>query len=183
MVENDYSAERIAARMEIQDRIHQFARGVDRRDWQLMRSVFHPDATDDHCVFKGTVDGLIRWAQERHASGIHLSIHHVSNIQIEFASDTVALVETYCYAWQRVTVKATADGPEQLTDMFMANRYVDRFTKRAATWKIERRLTVFEAGRGFPVLDDAVKPGADWLTGRRDSSDTLMRERAALGLV
>ena len=37
---------RLADRQAIEDTIARYARGVDRRDWDLVRSTYHPDATD-----------------------------------------------------------------------------------------------------------------------------------------
>lgn len=57
---NDYSPERIADRMQIQDCMYRWCRSVDRLDFDLMKTVFHPDATDAHGAYDGGVDGLMR---------------------------------------------------------------------------------------------------------------------------
>ncbi|MBR8103528.1 nuclear transport factor 2 family protein, partial [Burkholderia multivorans] len=38
-----------------------YARGVDRRDWECVRSAFFEDCHDDHADFKGTRDAFIAW--------------------------------------------------------------------------------------------------------------------------
>ena len=48
-------------REQIRDVIYRYARGVDRRDYELVRSCYHPNATDDHGSYKGDVDGFITW--------------------------------------------------------------------------------------------------------------------------
>ena len=45
--------EELIARQEITDVLHRYCRAVDRRDPDLLRSVYHPDATDDHGVYAG----------------------------------------------------------------------------------------------------------------------------------
>ena len=61
-----YSPERVADRLQIQDLIYRWCRSIDRLDFDAMRSVFHPDATDTHGAYDGGVDGLIEWIRERH---------------------------------------------------------------------------------------------------------------------
>src|SRR5215210_6467344 len=58
---------RLIDRAGIQDLMARYARSVDRRDWDAVRSTFHPDAHDDHGDYKGDVDGFITWVSERHA--------------------------------------------------------------------------------------------------------------------
>jgi hypothetical protein len=48
-----------------------YRRGIDRMDWDLVRSCYHPGATDDHGPFRGSVEQFIR---RRVASG--LRVHH-----------------------------------------------------------------------------------------------------------
>ena len=40
-------------RQEINDCIHRYTRGLDRHDDELLRSVFHPDAIDNHAHVAG----------------------------------------------------------------------------------------------------------------------------------
>jgi hypothetical protein len=64
--------------MAIQDVLYRYARGVDRRDWELVRSVYHPDATDDHGGYRGGVDGLLDYLRARHEH-IEQSLHVITN--------------------------------------------------------------------------------------------------------
>jgi hypothetical protein len=84
---NDYSPERIADRMQIQDTMYRWCRSVDRLDFDAMRQVFHPEAVDHHGAFDGGVEGLIDWIGNRHRT-IPFSMHAVSNMLIEFAGPT-----------------------------------------------------------------------------------------------
>lgn len=185
-----YSTAYLAARAEIQDRINSWGRGVDRRDWALAESIFHPGGVDDHGIYAGSIEGLIEMLKQRH-KGITMSVHCFTNILIEFASETTALAECYGLVWQRYSaedkaVRAAISGGNDTSDspfdMFMAVRYVDQFTLRSGQWRIERRTTVFEATAKHDVPEDAPKMGATWTLGKRDDTDTIMQLRKRLGI-
>ena len=72
--ENKHALHRLLDKSEIYDSICRYARGIDRGDWDLVRSTYHPDADDDHVEYKGGIDGLIEWLDKRFA-GIDNSMH------------------------------------------------------------------------------------------------------------
>src|ERR1017187_6199738 len=78
-VKNQYTGERIADRMAIQDALYKWCRAIDRLDYEGMRAAFHPDGTDSHGAYNGGGDGLVEWVRERHKP-IPFSSHQVSNI-------------------------------------------------------------------------------------------------------
>ena len=43
-------------KQEIEEVVLRYCRGIDRRDFDLVRSCYHPDARDRHGSFDGTVD-------------------------------------------------------------------------------------------------------------------------------
>ena len=180
---------RLSDRCEIQDLLARYARGVDRRDWDLVRSIFHADAHDDHGEYKGGVDGFIDWVSQRHAR-IEQSMHFLGNCLIEFAGDDVALVETYFIAMQRLDADAgTArtllaqggvDTGDAAVDVDILGRYIDRVERRESTWRIARRIVAFDSIRTRPVSSGGLD--ANWARSRRDENDPLVAARAALGL-
>src|SRR5690606_25496847 len=99
--------QRIADRLEIQDVMARYARGVDRRDWELVRAAFFEDGTDHHTDFKGKRDEFIEWVSGKHAT-VDKSTHLLGNSLIEFASDTVAVSETYFHATLELGAAAKA---------------------------------------------------------------------------
>lgn len=191
-IQDAYSPERIADRLQIQDCMYRWCRAVDRLDFSGIREVFHPDAVDLHGAFNGPVDGLVEWIRERHA-GIPFSMHAVSNILIEFAGLDLALVETYVRTTQRYPAEARA-ALDQLAggkagaagggmDLMTCSRYVDRFERRADhRWKIAKRTLVADWKQFVPVPADMPQPPASQETGRRSQDDLVFRERRALGL-
>ena len=40
--------EAAVAKLEIQEALARYARGIDRQDVELAKSAYHPDATDEH---------------------------------------------------------------------------------------------------------------------------------------
>lgn len=126
--------EELIARQEITDVLHRYCRAVDRRDPDLLRSAYHPDATDDHGVYSGPVDGLVEFML---GDGLEMIHHAISNIVIERDGD-VARVECYLDAVHR-RVDATGSWDEMLKA-----RYLDRFERRDGEWRIASRRVAME---------------------------------------
>lgn len=190
-IKDQYTAERIADRMAIQDVLYKWCRAIDRLDGDGMRAAFHPDAIDDHAAYVGGVDGLVKWILQRHKP-IPFSSHQVSNILIEFATADLALVETYIRTLQRYPADAKASlaqlsggqaGREGIgIDLLTASRYVDRFERRNGEWRIAHRTLIQDWKQLMEVPENAPKPQPGWLVGRRDNQDFIYLARAELGI-
>jgi hypothetical protein len=181
---------RLADRAAIHDAMLRWVRAVDRREWNLVREAFHPDAYDDHGIYRGNLEGLVVWLSERHATISHSS-HVVSNILIEFADEDSAIVETYCVAYQRYgssgaktrsDITGGADVRDAPFDMIINGRYVDRFERREGAWKIAHRTVVFDNSMMYPVAAEGPKLNPDWPIGTRDRADPIWKLRAKAGL-
>lgn len=158
-----------------------YARGVDRGDWELVRSTYHPDAQDDHVDFRGGVDELIGWLEERFR-GVESSSHFLGNCHIEFAGRDRALVETY-FVSSRLRTGAGENskmpGPDGAVCRQSWGRYVDLFERRGGRWRVFSRKVVIEQRFNTPVRDASRTPGDYW--GLRGSGDRLYLEQAKLG--
>ena len=66
--------EELVAKQEIHENLLRYARGVDRRDWALVRDTYHDGAIDWHGEFHGDADAFIAWVSERHAT-VPFSMH------------------------------------------------------------------------------------------------------------
>lgn len=141
-----------------------YCRGIDRMDWDMVRSCYHADAIDDHGPFKGNVEGFIKWASELLA-GFQSTTHFIGNQLVEVRGDT-AWAECYCRAYHRK--RATEDTPAM--DWLLNVRYVDRIDKRHGEWRIARRVIVCESERFDPVVG-VQDLRSIWHRGSRDRLD------------
>lgn len=149
-----------------------YCRGIDRLDEALVRSCYHPDATDTHGSFHGSVDQFLEWAFRligRYEATMHLLGNHLCTI-----SGDAAVAETYGVSHHH---SADADPRRNLTVGF---RYLDRFERRdGGPWLIARRIATSEwvsapvEGSRWPVPDSDVR-------GRRGPEDPLYELLAEL---
>ena len=173
--------QRLADRQEIQDALARYARGVDRGDWELVRSAYHPDAHDEHGSFSGGIDGLVSWLADRFQD-VDNSVHFLGNCLIEPTGPDNALVETYF-----VSARLTTKDPHRAIDAGDAlsrqawGRYVDHFTRRDGAWRIARRTVVVDGRFQCPALGGARTAEGSW--GTRDRTDPLHAARSAVGLI
>jgi hypothetical protein len=159
--------EEVIARLEITDVLHRYCRAVDRRDPDLLRSAYHPDATDDHGVYAGPVEGLVEFML---GDGLEMIHHAISNIVIERDGD-VARVECYLDAVHR-RVDDTGSWDELLKA-----RYLDRFERRDGEWRVAHRIVVLE--RAYTtVAIGGKRAGTATTWGRRDGADPSYTQRS-----
>ena len=114
-----------------------YCSGIDRCDEELLRSVYHPGAYDDHGVFKGDAGDFVTFALDSLRTMDLATQHLVSNIRIDLDGDT-ARVESYLVARH---VRDTDGGRQLLT---FGGRYLDGFDRRGGVWKIAHRLVVVD---------------------------------------
>lgn len=183
-----FSAERIADRLEIADVMHRWCRAIDRRDYGVIRGLFHPDGFDSHSPahFEGDVEALIAWISDRHAT-IDFALHSISNLIIEFAGPDDAAVEAVVMAVQHypaegdpVVLKVREVRPGASFDMVAFARYVDHFTRRNGAWRIQKRVVVMDSQMLIEVSGGALAAGSR--VGRRDQDDPIYQLRRELGL-
>jgi ketosteroid isomerase-like protein len=144
--------ERLIDRQEIVDCIHRYTRALDRHDDELLVSVFHEDAVDNHGGWVGGRSEFVEWANHQCHSHLGGHMHHVTSHNCEIEGD-VAHAESYV-----LFVHRYRDGK---TVHVAGGRYVDRLEKRDGEWRIAlRRLvldyryladgTIFGAWDGYP---------------------------------
>ncbi len=162
------TVDELLAKQEIAELSGTYMRGLDRLQPELVRSVFHDDATTDYGFFQGGPDGFAEMAYE--ALKDHLANHHLlGQINITLASEDVAYGEVYFQAFHRLVV----DGREQ--DLFIAGRYVDRYEKRSGVWKIAFRSEINDWARTVDAADEFFRQQPAALRGARAPDDPSCR--------
>jgi len=168
-------------RQQIYDCIVRYCSGVDRFDREMLKSVYHADAMDDHGGFVGGVDEFIDWAFAYHGKYQRDHKHYVLNHRCELDGNT-AHTETY---WLFA-------GNNKLGPAVSAHggRYLDRFERRNGKWAIAARKCIIEWGGALgeiPVPQMALDAYAATGSARRDKTDpsyerplTVTRQKFAL---
>ena len=143
-------------RDEIRRVVMDFARAVDHRDWELLRSCFHPGARDDHGVFAGDAEDYVDWVAENLPQFAERTMHFIGNVIIDLDGETVATAESYVIGYHRYSRE---DGTR--ADWIAAGRYLDRFEKRGGAWRIADRRLLWEWVRDDPVGGEFESFGID----------------------
>ncbi len=150
-------------KQEITELCGTYMRGLDRLDSDLVRSVYHDDATDDRGFFQGGADEFTGFAME--ALREHHANHHmIGQCNIDIEGD-VAFGEIYFNAYHRIVDK----GEEK--DFVVLGRYVDRYEKRGGVWKIAHRSELNDACATVPAADGWLKATPSALRGARGADD------------
>ncbi|MXO74374.1 nuclear transport factor 2 family protein [Altererythrobacter aerius] len=163
------TADEALDRVALADLVMRYCRGVDRRDFALVRSLYWDDAVDHHgAMFDGTADAFVAWLPDAMAP-FELTVHRVTNSLFAIDGDR-AEGEHYAVAYHRTR-------PPQRREIVIGGRYLDRYERRAGTWKFIERSLVFDHGDARPVDETAFEELSGQAPGgtadRSDPSWTL----------
>lgn len=130
----------LVAKDEIRNCLYRINRGMDRIDRALMLSGFHHDAqvcwaAPDYVP----LDQFIEVAMRVQATTSRVQ-HMLGTILIDLGDDH-ANVESYEIGRHLTPM------PDGEKDLFIAARYIDRFSCRSGTWRIDRRLKLIDSIR------------------------------------
>ena len=110
----------LADRLAIGDLLTRYATAVDRRDWDLYRTVFTSDAEIDYTSaggIAGTVDEVVEFLDSA-LSGFEMTQHLVSNVDTSVEGDTARVTAMFnngrqqlpCIKWSDVPGAAKPHG-------------------------------------------------------------------------
>lgn len=152
-------------RADILDCMHRYARGMDRRDRELVRSAYHDGAIDEHIGFVGPVDEFIDWAFAYHRTQTRYQ-HYLLNHTVDIEGDR-AHAETYY-----LFVGTDREPQDHLT--VNGGRYVDRLERRHNRWAIAARVCIVEwhTESASLITDETMGFLAGILTVAHDHTDT-----------
>jgi ketosteroid isomerase-like protein len=123
------------ARDELHQLVTAYCRAVDRADYEALRSLYHPDATDSHGSFStGGVEQFIGQLQAAEPY-VLVSQHNITTTNFVIEGDT-GRGEIYCLVFH------TFAGPKNDIDVIIGGRYLDTYTKHDGRWKFIQRTIV-----------------------------------------
>ncbi|MCB2060067.1 MAG: nuclear transport factor 2 family protein [Novosphingobium sp.] len=136
-------SDRLLDRIAIVELVSRYCRGIDRRDFALVRSLYHDDAIDEHgSMFRGGPDEFVAWLPQVTAAW-ELTRHEISNSVVAIDKDR-AEGEHLVRAWHRTP-------PPDRREFIIHGRYLDRYERRAGEWKFYHRQLVLDHAELRPV--------------------------------
>jgi len=163
----------LADKDEIRDQIYRYCRAIDRMDYDLIQTVWHPDGTIDFS--DGSVDPNYKpgpppvpcmkhfeftWPWR---ATLHTHSHQATNIMIEVDGDRAGSETTSITVLQKLK-----DGKIEQTMIW--GRWLDRWSRRNGRWAIDHRQGVMDCAetREFALapINDVTKHSS-----RRDRQD------------
>jgi ketosteroid isomerase-like protein len=148
----------------LSDLVHTYCRAVDRRDFKLVRTLYHDDAIDHHGhMFIGTADQFVAWLPTAMAQ-FEATVHAVSNLLFKVDGDK-AEGEIYTTAYHRTP-------GDKAQEIVIGGRYLDRYERRGDAWKFIHRALACDWVEVKPVDKEAYKTfAAGAPAGTTDSND------------
>jgi hypothetical protein len=158
-------ADELVAKQAITEVIYTYCRALDRMDWELAQTVWHPEGTADYGanMFQGTGAGFLEWVWVQH-TGMMGHSHQITNVLIDVDGDRAAS-EAYVTA----ALRLPTDGGQAM-EIVSRGRYVDTWSRRDGRWAIDHRRFAedFTSTHTVTPMEPA---DADARTGRRDRDD------------
>lgn len=134
----------LADKQEITDILLLYCRAIDRRDFDLLRRLYWPDAIDDHAVLRGTVEDFIAYSIP-FLEGV-VTAHMVSNVLIDMTGPDSAFSESYFSALHDLPGERGAR-----LERTVGGRYLDGFERRRGEWRIASRTVAIDWYRETPA--------------------------------
>ena len=129
-------SDKVSDRLELSDLLDAYARGIDTKDWDLVASVFTPDATLDYSAFggpKGSPADVISWVSAS-VSAFPMTQHHITNRTFEIDGDAASS------AAELFAPMGMAAGEGKMTMLFTGGVYNDTYRRTPDGWKISSRV-------------------------------------------
>jgi len=155
--------------MALHELVQNYCRAVDRRDYALLETIYHPDSIDDHTPeFKGSGPEFVRWSpsiMERFAFTQHVIINASFIVEGDIAQGECFMVAYHL------------GNKEPQRETIAHGRYLDRYEKRDGVWRILHRKTVFDWSEARPYDKELFTRISRGTTkGRPDENDPLYSE-------
>lgn len=138
-------------RREIEDLVYTYCRAVDRRDFELLRSIYFEDAIDEHGgMFSGQAGDFVDWLSGAMGPTL-VTQHQITNMHIVLDGD-YGEGEIYAQAYHLI------ETPDGRFDLITGGRYLDKYEKREGTWGFAHRKIISDWNTVRPTLFDENTP-------------------------
>ena len=148
----------LIAKEEIRELAMLYSRGVDRKDSELLRTLYAKDATDNHGKhFNGGAEDYIRFLEQAFPH-MRMSGHFICNHLVSVDGDR-GEGEVYALAYHVIP-----DRKGGYVEDLKAVRYIDRYRKENGRWLFASRVVTFdhESARPVPTPEGPMpSPAAD----------------------
>jgi ketosteroid isomerase-like protein len=129
-----------------------YARGMDRQDVSLLKTLYTDDGWDAHGpYFDGPADKYVEFLAAS-LPHMHVGAHFICNHLISVDGDT-GEGEVYAIAWHLIP-----DGAGRQKHDFQAVRYIDNYRRDGGQWKFARRDVRFDMKIELPADNHGSKP-------------------------
>lgn len=136
----------IAAREALRRLVTAYSRAVDRRDFDLLRSLYDAEATDTHGrMFEGGREAYVAFC-ERALTAYEATVHYVVNMDFTIDGDR-AEGEVHKINYHR------SHGPDR-REIVTGSRSLDHYVRRDGTWRFLSRQVTLDWARA-QVVDPA----------------------------
>jgi SnoaL-like domain len=152
----------------LQELVLTYCRACDRRDYGLLRTLYHDDAIDDHgAMFCGDADQYLAWLPGM-LSQFAATVHSLSNM-LFVVDGPQAQGELYAVAYHRTHAP-------QAREIVIGGRYFDRYERRDGVWRFLHRSLALDWCRVTEVDERAyAEVAAAAPAGRADAEDPSYR--------
>lgn len=143
----------LIAKDEIRELALLYSRGVDRKDGDLLRTLYTGDATDTHGdTFDGPAAAYVDFLESAFPY-MRYSGHHICNHLISVEGNT-GEGEIYALAWHLIP-----DGNKGWQEDFMCVRYIDRYRKEDdGRWRFAKRVVTYDLRSRKPAHESNGEP-------------------------
>ena len=152
---NHYTQDYVADRLQIQDLCNSYAVGVDRKEWEILRSCFTEDAMIDYTAMGGirsNVDGIVDFLKTALVPFVgyqHFMLSQEIDIQGDKATGRVGFYNPMPIQTENGMVFFICGG-----------WYIDDYVRTSDGWKIAARSQEmsFDSSK-FPMVQNFPEPG------------------------
>ena len=138
-ISREAAIDRLIAKDAITTVLSKYAQAIDRCDIEQLKTVYWPEATDDHGTFSGNAMEFAEHIMPLLSTMTH-TMHHITTIDVTLIEANRAQCQSYFMAWHEVDD----------SEVIVGGRYLDNFECRDGEWRIRDRVVVMDWNQTRP---------------------------------